>query len=160
MRIPAHPSTAAFEFECIEPDPKSINRQTSLEMESFGLAHPCFCCTIPRRERSKRSVKKRYANTFPRRERPKRGVNKRNSISKQHRKLDSNMFECYLEDLWRTFSEEKKNSFAYLDCLWFSLYRKQKTKTKASLEPFDLMSLWRKYAIRNHKTMHAAAGFP
>ncbi|KAK9119958.1 hypothetical protein Scep_018051 [Stephania cephalantha] len=50
--------------------------------------------------------------------------------SKLPQKLDSNVFQCYLENLWKKFSEEKRKSFTYVDCLWFALYRDQATKAK------------------------------
>ncbi|KAA8540687.1 hypothetical protein F0562_024394 [Nyssa sinensis] len=64
------------------------------------------------------------------RERSKRRVNHDNVITQEHGMLDTNTFECYLENLWSSFSEEKRNSFAYLDCLWFSLYTKESSKAK------------------------------
>ncbi|GER40045.1 sentrin/sumo-specific protease [Striga asiatica] len=45
-------------------------------------------------------------------------------------KLDSRKFEVYLENMWRCYTEEKKNSFTYLDSLWFSLYSKGACKEK------------------------------
>ncbi|KAJ4974243.1 hypothetical protein NE237_007417 [Protea cynaroides] len=53
-----------------------------------------------------------------------------NTVGKKKQRLDSDVFECYLENLWKGFSEDKKSSFTYLDCLWFSLYKKRSTKTK------------------------------
>ncbi|KAK9117432.1 hypothetical protein Sjap_016379 [Stephania japonica] len=50
--------------------------------------------------------------------------------SKLLQKLDSNVFQCYLENLWKKLSKEKRTSFTYVDCLWFSLYRDQETKAK------------------------------
>lgn len=34
-------------------------------------------------------------------------------------------YKCYLSDrkVWESFSEDRKRSFAYMDSLWFSLYR-------------------------------------
>jgi hypothetical protein len=32
--------------------------------------------------------------------------------------------------IWRSFSEDRMRSFAYLDSLWFSLYRNAKCKDK------------------------------
>ncbi|XP_047306949.1 ubiquitin-like-specific protease 1D [Impatiens glandulifera] len=37
-------------------------------------------------------------------------------------KLDTETFECYFANLWGKFTVEKTDSFAYLDCLWFSSY--------------------------------------
>uniref|UniRef100_A0A2P2JAB8 Ubiquitin-like protease family profile domain-containing protein n=1 Tax=Rhizophora mucronata TaxID=61149 RepID=A0A2P2JAB8_RHIMU len=46
----------------------------------------------------------------------------KNARSKLKKELDTAAFECYLETLWRSFSEDKKMSFTYLDCLWFAAY--------------------------------------
>ncbi|KAF6165353.1 hypothetical protein GIB67_018797 [Kingdonia uniflora] len=67
---------------------------------------------------------------FPRGKRSKRRFKNRNLITIQNKKLDTNVFECYLEHLWKKFSEDKRTSFTYLDCLWFDLYRKRATKAK------------------------------
>lgn len=32
--------------------------------------------------------------------------------------------------IWKSFSEDRKRSFAYLDSLWFSLYRNASSKDK------------------------------
>ncbi|XAR50321.1 Ulp1 peptidase [Bertholletia excelsa] len=64
------------------------------------------------------------------RDRVKRRLNCRNGVAPQQGKLDTNMFESHLENLWRSFSDDKKNSFACLDCLWFSLYIKESSKAK------------------------------
>ncbi|KAL6996980.1 hypothetical protein U1Q18_007104 [Sarracenia purpurea var. burkii] len=66
------------------------------------------------------------------RERSKRKVNCNNGITPHplQQKLDTDTFECYLENLWASFSEERRNSFAYLDCLWFTLYMKEASKAK------------------------------
>lgn len=45
-----------------------------------------------------------------------------NSIS-QRGMLNTQMFQLYFENIWSGISEEKRKSFAYLDSLWFSLYR-------------------------------------
>ncbi|KAI8018553.1 putative ubiquitin-like-specific protease 2B [Camellia lanceoleosa] len=62
------------------------------------------------------------------RERSKRRVDCEKGITPQQGKLDTNTFECYLESLWRSFGNEKRNLFTYLDCLWFSLYTKESSK--------------------------------
>ncbi|TXG51331.1 hypothetical protein EZV62_023855 [Acer yangbiense] len=64
-------------------------------------------------------------SNFPRRKRSERGVKCKIAISKQKKKLNSGEFECYLENLWRSFSEDKKTCFTYLDSLWFNLYLKK-----------------------------------
>ncbi|PSR89549.1 Ubiquitin-like-specific protease 2A [Actinidia chinensis var. chinensis] len=64
------------------------------------------------------------------RERSKKRVNCDSEMTPQQRKLDTHMFQCYLENLWMSFTEERTNSFTYLDCLWFSLYKKESFEAK------------------------------
>ncbi|XP_042053108.1 probable ubiquitin-like-specific protease 2A isoform X1 [Salvia splendens] len=45
-------------------------------------------------------------------------------------KLGSQMFEIYIENMWRKLSEEEKNEYTYLDSLWFSLHAKGPHKSK------------------------------
>ncbi|KAG2678639.1 hypothetical protein I3760_11G011300 [Carya illinoinensis] len=66
---------------------------------------------------------------FPRRPRTKSRVSPKNAIL-QEKKIDSGAFEYHFQNLWRSFSEDKRTSFAYLDCLWFALYRKPHYKAK------------------------------
>ncbi|KAB1217301.1 putative ubiquitin-like-specific protease 2B [Morella rubra] len=66
---------------------------------------------------------------FPRRKRSKRRINRKNDISNQ-KKLDSGVFQCHFENLWRSFSEDRKTLFTYLDSLWFFFYRKPLYKAK------------------------------
>ncbi|XP_074282329.1 putative ubiquitin-like-specific protease 2A [Silene latifolia] len=49
---------------------------------------------------------------------------------KEGNKLDTDTFECYIEHIWKNFSEDKRMAFAYLDSLWFSLYRESSTRPK------------------------------
>ncbi|KAJ6900038.1 ubiquitin-like-specific protease 2B [Populus alba x Populus x berolinensis] len=81
-----------------------ITKQQVEEIESFKLTSPCFLQTIPCRERSKKRFKRN------------------NAVSKLKKELDSVSFNCYMENLWKSFSEDKKMSFAYLDSLWFTMY--------------------------------------
>ncbi|KAJ4819114.1 Sentrin-specific protease 1 [Rhynchospora pubera] len=46
------------------------------------------------------------------------------------KKLDTDIFESFLEDLWSKISVEKRMSCAYFDSLWFSLYKKDHTRAK------------------------------
>ncbi|XP_039117536.1 probable ubiquitin-like-specific protease 2A [Dioscorea cayenensis subsp. rotundata] len=62
--------------------------------------------------------------SLPRYGRSQKLRNSRPSHSNDEKKLDTNMFESYLEDLWNSISEEKRSSYTYLDCLWFSLHKK------------------------------------
>ncbi|KAJ7956098.1 Ubiquitin-like-specific protease 1D [Quillaja saponaria] len=60
----------------------------------------------------------------------KRRSNRENAVSGQKKMLDSTVFEGYLEKLWMSFSEDKRSSFTYLDCLWFHLYKDSSYKAK------------------------------
>ncbi|XP_048329583.2 uncharacterized protein LOC107418168 isoform X2 [Ziziphus jujuba] len=51
-------------------------------------------------------------------------------VSKRTSKLDSGIFECYLENLWRSFPEDQRTSCTYFDCLWFTLYKKVPQRSK------------------------------
>ncbi|RVW75312.1 hypothetical protein CK203_055343 [Vitis vinifera] len=60
-----------------------------------------------------------FSNTFPHHERSKRRINCKNIIiRKEKKKLDTAAFEWYFRNLWKSFSDDKKSSFGYLDCLW------------------------------------------
>ncbi|KAI3849709.1 hypothetical protein MKW98_026623 [Papaver atlanticum] len=129
-------------------------------VERFDKSPPnpplCINCTIPQQKRSKMRRRKIYSSisplskpskkitnkkiqvckqdqnskTFPRRQPSKRIINSKIPVRKENQ-LDSNKFQFYLEDvLWSSFSAERKNSFAYLDCSWFSLYTKGLPKAK------------------------------
>ncbi|XP_021908880.1 probable ubiquitin-like-specific protease 2A [Carica papaya] len=74
-------------------------------IREFERSAPCFFNNFPHRERSQRRTRKKYA------------------ISRLKKRLDSEAFSSYLEVLWRSFSDDKRTSFIYLDCLWFSLYK-------------------------------------
>lgn len=62
------------------------------------------------------------------RERLRRGLKLSNEVTPQQGKLDTNTFQCYFENIWRRIPDEKRNAFAYFDCLWFSLYLKPNSK--------------------------------
>lgn len=53
-----------------------------------------------------------------------------NEIFPQQGMMDTHTFQCCFENLWKSLSDEKRASFAYLDCLWFSLYLKTYSKEK------------------------------
>ncbi|KAK9673019.1 hypothetical protein RND81_12G140400 [Saponaria officinalis] len=83
---------------------------------------PCFSRNLPHRVRlsHKRSTNK-VSN----------GMNNNVVTTRSEGdKLDTDQFECYMESLWKNVSEDKRMSFAYLDSLWFSLYREPSTKPK------------------------------
>ncbi|KAK9269216.1 hypothetical protein L1049_000986 [Liquidambar formosana] len=98
---------------CQNDHKKRVTKQECEEIKKrFERTSPCFWQTLPHRERSKRTI------TF------------NNTIVKPKQRLDTNAFECYLENLWRSFSEDKRTSFIYLDCLWFSLYLEASSRAK------------------------------
>ncbi|CAN8254891.1 unnamed protein product [Cochlearia groenlandica] len=90
-------------------------KPTHEEMESYKSSSPCLYDDCTRRKRSKRRMKCKYL------------------ASKLLKKLQSNSFGDYLEDLWSSFSDEKKNSFVYLDCLWFSMYKSENKSIRSSV---------------------------
>ncbi|ERN13634.1 hypothetical protein AMTR_s00049p00094540 [Amborella trichopoda] len=51
-------------------------------------------------------------------------------LSKLQHKIDTNIFEFYLETLWKKLPEDKQRSCTYLDCLWFHLYGVGSSSTK------------------------------
>lgn len=62
-----------------------------------------------------------------------RGQTKRrvkNNNTWQQGKLDDNIFDKYLGNLWRSFPSDKKDSFTYLDCLWFTMYANESSRGK------------------------------
>uniref|UniRef100_A0A1D1XNJ9 Putative ubiquitin-like-specific protease 2A n=1 Tax=Anthurium amnicola TaxID=1678845 RepID=A0A1D1XNJ9_9ARAE len=59
-----------------------------------------------------------------------RGIKERYTNSTERKKLDTNVFQSYLEYLWSRIFDQKIEFYAYLDCLWFSLYKKGPSQTK------------------------------
>ncbi|KAG2327920.1 hypothetical protein Bca4012_036954 [Brassica carinata] len=89
---------------------------TKEEFEMFKLAAHCFYEECTRRERSRRRVKCKYL------------------VSKLRKKLNSNVFINYLEVLWKKdVLDEKKNSFVYVDCLWFSMYKSENERVRSNV---------------------------
>ncbi|XP_078156528.1 ubiquitin-like-specific protease 1D isoform X2 [Carex rostrata] len=60
--------------------------------------------------------------------------------SKDNKKLDTDVFESFLEDLWSKISEEKRKSCAYFDSLWFSLYKEDNTKVLQWIKNKEIFS--------------------
>ncbi|CAM0874857.1 unnamed protein product [Alopecurus aequalis] len=44
-------------------------------------------------------------------------------------KLDTDIFELYMEDLWKRIGEDKKSAYAYFDSLWFNMYNSGNNKS-------------------------------
>ncbi|XP_051179797.1 uncharacterized protein [Lolium perenne] len=38
-------------------------------------------------------------------------------------KFDTDIFELYMEDLWKRIDEDKKSAYAYFDSIWFYMYK-------------------------------------
>ncbi|XP_021730235.1 probable ubiquitin-like-specific protease 2A [Chenopodium quinoa] len=79
--------------------------------KKFKHTSPCFLDTFAHAKRSKL-------------------MGGRHIIPRIRKKLDTETFEHYMEVVWKSFSEEKRMSFTYLDSLWFSLYREASTRPK------------------------------
>lgn len=89
---------------------------TKEEFEMFKLNAPCLYEECTRRERSRRRVTCKYL------------------VSKLRKKLNSNVFMNYLEVLWKKdVLDKKKNSFVYVDCLWFSMYKSETERVRSSV---------------------------
>ncbi|KAI3831557.1 hypothetical protein MKX03_029515 [Papaver bracteatum] len=135
-------------YECKETEPLSFANvyvAAKIVPRSSGKPSPlCIIGAIPRRNTSYRhQPSKKITNnkipickqdqnskTFPRRRPSKRIINSKIPVRKEDQ-LDSNKFQFYFEDmLWSSLSAETKNSFAYLDCFWFSLYREGLPKAR------------------------------
>ncbi|KAE8663377.1 sentrin-specific protease 1-like isoform X2 [Hibiscus syriacus] len=52
--------------------------------------------------------------------RSRRRIN--NGNTRQQGMLNSNQFSDCFEIIWKSFSDDRRDSFTYLDCLWFSWY--------------------------------------
>uniref|UniRef100_A0A7N0UYN0 Ubiquitin-like protease family profile domain-containing protein n=1 Tax=Kalanchoe fedtschenkoi TaxID=63787 RepID=A0A7N0UYN0_KALFE len=64
---------------------------------------------------------------------PRRGRSKRRVKTGPKGKLNTTTFHTYFRSMWDRYSEDKKASFAYLDCLWFSLYYDPASRQKVLL---------------------------
>ncbi|KAG8391812.1 hypothetical protein BUALT_Bualt01G0225800 [Buddleja alternifolia] len=90
----------------------------------------CHFVTHPRKSRNTRSKREADSSDSEVICQRSRRLNRRTTIIQKWGKLDSKKFEFYMENLWRRFTEEKRNVFTYLDSLWFSLYTKEPLKEK------------------------------
>ncbi|KAK3119945.1 hypothetical protein QOZ80_9AG0678400 [Eleusine coracana subsp. coracana] len=71
------------------------------------------------RGNSKRALPSFYDN-LPKNKSSRIATSRRNKANQD--KLDTGIFESYMEDLWRRLDEDKKSAYAYLDSLWFNMY--------------------------------------
>ncbi|XP_022737803.1 probable ubiquitin-like-specific protease 2B isoform X2 [Durio zibethinus] len=69
-----------------------------------------------------------FSGGFSRSKRSQRRV--RTGNSRQQGMLNSDLFSHCFENIWKSFSDNRRASFAYLDCLWFSLYMDESYKEK------------------------------
>ncbi|CAK8566233.1 unnamed protein product [Lathyrus sativus] len=108
--------------EVIEIDPKVdfANQEGEIDsrhVDAIGSVDSIFpfnSKSIPRRPRTK--CKRKFKGN--------------EALSRSKEKLNSQVFDNYLAKIWKSFSEDRKMSFAYLDSLWFSLYRNPLSKDK------------------------------
>ncbi|XP_066336984.1 uncharacterized protein [Miscanthus floridulus] len=75
--------------------------------------------TLKTSGRSKNVLPSFYAN-LPQRRVSRHGTSRRNEANPD--KLNTDIFELYMEDLWKHIDEDKKSAYAYLDSLWFNMY--------------------------------------
>lgn len=101
----------------LHPNKKRIAKKEIDKIRHFEQTSPCFLETFPTRRRSKGGIIKSEKNM-------------KNGLDRKKKKLDTDDFECYLRNLWRSFSEDTMTSCAYLDCLWFQLYLQASYKEK------------------------------
>ncbi|RDX60571.1 putative ubiquitin-like-specific protease 2A, partial [Mucuna pruriens] len=108
-------------------------RQTKKElirdvMGSGFSSLPFDWSNVPRRLRTKRNRKFNGKEALSR---PKEALSRsKEKFSRPKEKLDSGVFDIYLKKIWKSFSEDRKRHFTYLDSLWFSLYRNASSKDK------------------------------
>ncbi|KAK3118590.1 hypothetical protein QOZ80_9BG0702040 [Eleusine coracana subsp. coracana] len=75
--------------------------------------------TVTMRGNSKRALPSFYDN-LPKNKSSRIATSRRNKANQD--KLDTGIFESYMEDLWKRLDEDKKSAYAYLDSLWFNMY--------------------------------------
>ncbi|XP_031403941.1 probable ubiquitin-like-specific protease 2A isoform X1 [Punica granatum] len=69
-------------------------------------------------------------DAFSQHEGPSSGTACDAAVALQSKKLSTSMFEHYLGIMQKNFSKDTKASFAFLDSLWFSVYRQKSSKDK------------------------------
>ncbi|KAJ8552106.1 hypothetical protein K7X08_028549 [Anisodus acutangulus] len=94
----------------------------------------------PQKRKSKQVAATLDSAVEPQRSPCSRGVsNRRNGRSEE--KLNSNDFDCYLENIWRELPEDKKSSFLCLDPMWW-IRNKDIFSKKYVLVPIVLWDHW------------------
>ncbi|EEF51853.1 probable ubiquitin-like-specific protease 2A [Ricinus communis] len=116
-RISKHRSCWKHMVTSLYTHGKKIKKKEAEKLRRFDLISQCFLGTFPTRQRSRRRIKHKFAIT-------------RVIKEKEKKRLDSGEFDCYFQNLWKSFSKEKRTSFVYLDSLWFYWYLKASWKGK------------------------------
>ncbi|XP_019227329.1 PREDICTED: uncharacterized protein LOC109208650 isoform X4 [Nicotiana attenuata] len=121
----------------IRPRSRALRRKSKVTADtshSEVIPEQASCCSQfkPRARSRKRGKSKITADTRDSEVIPKHtsrfhGQSRRNTSQKG---LGSWKFERYLESIWKWHPEDRKNSFTYLDSLWFSLYSERSHKAK------------------------------
>ncbi|THU58811.1 hypothetical protein C4D60_Mb03t18390 [Musa balbisiana] len=91
---------------------KMITRQAAKTLKKSGESTSNIFSALPLCKRSKRLRASKQTNC------------------RHDKKLDSNLFQSLLEELWSRTPEQRRRSCIYLDCLWFFLYKDKLTRTK------------------------------
>ncbi|CAL9048218.1 unnamed protein product [Musa banksii] len=91
---------------------KMITRQAAKTLRKSGESTSNIFSALPLCKRSKRLRASKQTNC------------------RHDKKLDSNLFQSLLEELWSRTPEQRRRSCIYLDCLWFFLYKDKLTRTK------------------------------
>ncbi|KAG8089473.1 hypothetical protein GUJ93_ZPchr0011g27840 [Zizania palustris] len=80
--------------------------------------------------RTARNTKRAYSRgNAPTSKRRSNRIATSNRDKKNKDKLDTDIFELYVEDLWKHIDEEKKSAYAYFDSLWFNMYNSGHNKS-------------------------------
>ncbi|KAK6796549.1 hypothetical protein RDI58_004250 [Solanum bulbocastanum] len=132
--VPQHASC------CLQSKPQPHSRKrtknkitvNTADSEAFPQQASCCLPIKPRRHSRKRSKSKITADStdsevIPQRASRCHGQSRRNNSQKG---LGSSKFELYLESIWKLHPEDRRNTFTYLDSLWFSLYSERSHKAK------------------------------
>ncbi|KAG5620817.1 hypothetical protein H5410_006035 [Solanum commersonii] len=113
---------------------RTKNKITANTTDSEAIPQQASCCSQikPRPHSRKRSKSKITADStdsevIPQRASRCHGQSRRNNSQKG---LGSSKFELYLESIWKLHPEDRRNTFTYLDSLWFSLYSERSHKAK------------------------------
>ncbi|CAN4123674.1 unnamed protein product [Withania somnifera] len=127
------PSWSQFRPRSCPPTRKS--KVTADTSNSEVIPQQASCCSPfnkPRTHSRKRRKSKITSDTtdsevIPQHASRCHGQSRRNNSQKG---LGSSKFELYLESIWKWHPEDRRNTFAYLDSLWFSLYSERSNTAK------------------------------